>query len=38
MNIYGMLDKIIECQVLLGKDSEPTQYMLVHPRVNAGLP
>jgi len=32
MNIYGMPDKVIECQVLLGTGGEPAQYMLEHPR------
>lgn len=32
MNIYGMPDKLIECQSLHGTDSEPTQYRIEHPR------
>lgn len=32
MNIYGMPDKVLECQVLLQSDGEPAQYRLEHPR------
>ena len=32
MNIYGMPDKVLECQVLWRTDGKPVQYRLEHPR------
>lgn len=32
MNIYGMPDKVLECQVLSRTDGKPVQYRLEHPR------